>query len=184
MTPLVNNIWELILEEYKKYGGNDSKLVFDASQVDNFKLLFESKYNHLKEKYMDKSVKHLDRHKVAALIIVSLLEVSPFSIQLPDDGQYISIANELIALKAGLAYMVQSLNKKLEQKNAKKQIETFVFPEAQSCSTSYMEIMCRNLYYAKRDFQLNPLDLAERLFLIEYISLIKSEINPDILKDY
>lgn len=47
-----------------------------------------------------------------------------------------------------------------------------------------MDIMCRNLYYAKTDFTLNPLDLADRLFLVEYIALTKDGINPDILKDY
>ena len=47
-----------------------------------------------------------------------------------------------------------------------------------------MEIMCRNLYYAKNDYKLNPLDLADRLFLVEYIALTKEGIAPDILKDY
>ena len=34
------------------------------------------------------------------------------------------------------------------------------------------------------DYQLNPLDLAERLFLLEYIALTKENINPDDLKDF
>lgn len=46
-------------------------------------------------------------------------------------------------------------------------------------------ILCaRNLYYAKTDYKLNPLDLADRLFLVEYIALMKEGIDPDTLKDY
>ncbi len=80
--------------------------------------------------------------------------------------------------------MVGKLNEKLSAKGSKKKIEQFIFPDAQSCKTSYIDIICRNLYYARTDFQMNPLDLADRLFLIEYIALLKEGINPDILKDY
>mgnify|MGYP006868100695 FL=1 len=47
-----------------------------------------------------------------------------------------------------------------------------------------MDIICRNLYYAKTDYKLNPLDLADRLFLVEYFALSSEGIVPDILKDY
>lgn len=39
---------------------------------ENFKQIFSEKYNNVKTKYMDVSVKDLDRHKVATLIIISL----------------------------------------------------------------------------------------------------------------
>lgn len=183
MTPLINNAWELFEEEYTKYSEKNPNLKLNKNRKNQFSEVFRQKYNHIKETYMDESVDNLDRHKVASLIIISMLEVSPVSIENLDD-KYVFIANELIALKTGLAYMVKRLNEKLSEKNIKQKVEKFIFPEAQSCNTSYMDIMCRNLYYAKTDYKLNPLDLAERLFLVEYISLSKSGINPDDLKDY
>lgn len=183
MTPLIDNAWILLDEEYSKYSEKNANLKFDKNAKDKFRALFEQKYEHIMKTYMDKSVENLDRHKVAALIIISLLELSPISLDNLDE-QYLFIANELIALKTGLAYMTKKLNEKLSEKNINKSMEKFIFPEAQSCNTSYMDIMCRNLYYARNDYKLNPLDLAERLFLVEYISLLKSGINPDALKDY
>lgn len=183
MTPLINNIWNLIEKEYNEYSKNNPLLKFNKNKKNKFREIFQKNYNYIIEKYMDKSVKNLDRHKVASLIIISFLEISPISIEnLNEDCVF--VANELISLKSGLAYMINILNEKLKERDSNKLMNTFIFPEAQSCRTSYIDIMCRNLYYAKHDYTLNPLDLAERLFLIEYISLIKTGIDPNILKDY
>lgn len=183
MTPLVENAWNSFHDEYFLYGKENSLLNFDESKKSEFKSIFEKKYSHIMKTYMDESVKSLDRHKVAALIIISLIDVSPISIDKLSD-EYIFIANELIALKVGLAYMLKKMNDILSEKGNSNKLEQFTFPMAQSCDTPYMDVMCRNLYYAKRDYMLNPLDLADRLFLIEYISLLKSGVNPDILKNY
>ncbi len=183
MTPLIENIWDLVKEIAEKYTQNDPNFIFRQNRYGDFKQSFEDNYNKIKKEYMLPSVENLDRHKVASIIIVSLLEIKAISYKdLEKDN--IFIGAELIALKVALAYLIAKLNEKLEEKNVNKKITEFIFPKAQSCETSYIEIMCRNLYYAKRDYELNPLDLAERLFLIEYIALTKAGINPDVLKDY
>lgn len=183
MTPLIDNTWDLLKEEYSKYSKENPNFKFDDSRKDDFRQIFTEKYNGIIRKYMDESVKYLDRHKVAALIIISLLEINAISYETLDED-CIFIGAELLALKVGLAYMVEKLNEKLHTKGIDKKIEKFIFPNAQSCSTSYMDIMCRNLYYSKTDYKLNPLDLADRLFLVEYIALSKEGIDPDVLKDY
>lgn len=183
MTPLIENVWDLLRDEYDKYNQKNPNFKFDQTKKEDFERVFFDKYNFVKTKYMDSSVEDLDRHKVAALIIVSLLEINAFSYEGLDDD-CIFIGAELLSLKAGFAYMVEKLNEKLSQKGCHKKIEKINFPNAQSCETSYMDIMCRNLYYAKEEGKLNPLDLADRLFLVEYIALLKEEIDPDILKDY
>ena len=183
MTPMIDNIWDLLTVEYTKYNTKNPNFKFNENKKAEFESVFKKKYNHIITEYMDDSVNELDRHKVSALIIISLLEVNAISIE-NLDSDFVFVGNELLALKVGLAYMVQKLNEKLVERNIEKQIGEFVFPVAQSCKTPYIDIMCRNLYYAKNDYVLNPLDLADRLFLIEYITLLKENINPDILKDY
>lgn len=183
MTPLIENVWNLLDAEYNMYNQENPNFKFDKTQKNDFKQIFSEKYDYVMKNYMDSSVKDLDRHKVAALIIVSLLEIDAIYYENLDED-CVFIGAELLALKVGLAYMVEKLNEKLCLRGIKKKIEKFNFPNAQSCDTSYIDIMCRNLYYAKTDYKLNPLDLADRLFLVEYIALSKEGIDPDVLKDY
>lgn len=183
MTPLIENVWNLLGSEYNKYSQQNPNFEFDITKKEAFRNLFSQGYDEIIKKYMDASVDNLDRHKVAALIIISILETDAISYANLDDD-CVFIGSELLALKVGLAYMIEKLNEKLEARGVNKKIETFSFPNAQSCATSYMDIMCRNLYYTKNDYKLNPLDLADRLFLVEYIALSHEGIDPDVLKDY
>lgn len=183
MTPLIENAWKLMREESKKYTEIDPRFICDESKYKYFKEKFKKLYGEVKKEYMLPSVKNLDRHKVASIIIISLLEADVVSYKDLESGS-IFIGAELIALKTGLAYLVEKLNEKLNERGIKKKIGEFKLPNTQSCDTSYIEVVCRNLYYTRRDYKLNPLDLAERLFLLEYIALSKDEIDPDVLKDY
>lgn len=183
MTQLIDNVWNLARIESEKYSSDNPNFVFNENQYGNFKEKFIEHYNTIKERYMQPSVKNLDRHKVSAIIIISLLESNAISYKNLEPGS-VFIGAELLSLKVGLAYLIEKLSEKLQSKGIQQTINEFQFPNAQSCDTSYLEIMCRNLYYAKNNYTLNPLDLAERLFLLEYISLTKENIDPDILKDY
>lgn len=183
MTPLIDNVWKLLTTECQKYSQENPNFKFDESKKDIFKECFIHKYDNFKDNYMDPSVDFLDRHKVAALIIISILETHAISYD-NLNKDYVFIGAELMALKVGFAYMLEKLNEKLSSRGEDKKIEKVIFPNAQSCNTPYIEIMCRNLYYSNRDFVFNPLDLADRLFLVEYITLSSQKINPDILKDY
>lgn len=182
MTPIIENAWTLLENEYQKYSKENVDFILDKNKKEYFKQAFKKHYNEIKDNYMLPSVKYLDRHKVAAIIIVSILESNAVSYN-NLDKDCVFIGNELLAIKVGLAYMTENLNEKLSEKNVGKKIEKVVFPEALSCETSYIEIMCRNLYIAKTDYKLNPLDIADRLFLLEYIILLKNGIDTSVLKE-
>lgn len=183
MTPLVDNLWDIVEKEYKKYEEKDSNFIFAKDKQDEFKKQVDLLYKDIKRQYMLPTVKHLDRHKMAACIIIKMLEMDIISYK-KVSSEYLFIGAELIALKVGLSYMRAKVNEKLAERKVIRRMKRFTFPEAQACETPYIEIICRNLYYAKRDFVFNPLDLADRLFLLEYISLQKQRINPNRLKDY
>lgn len=80
--------------------------------------------------------------------------------------------------------MQDRLNKKLVDKG-ENPIGKIWMQDALSCDTPYFEILCRNLFYAKSDagWNINPLDMAEKLFILEYVTLEKNGIDPHILKE-
>lgn len=181
MTPLIDSIWEKLTASSVVYGEENPHFAFQDDKKELFAQKMKSNYRKVKDEYMTTSVENLDRHKVAAIIVISALEAEVIGYK-DLDNDYVFIGAELIALNVGLSYMIDRLNERLDERQVGKRIQRFVFPDAQSCSTPCAEIICRNLYYAKRDYGLNPIDLAERFFLLEYITLMKEGIDPNILK--
>lgn len=129
-------------------------------------------------------VQELDRHKLAAIIICSIIKADAIQSIYPYKAkEYIFDGNEKIALDIGLSYMNASLKKLLSRRPQEgEKFDDFILPKASMCDTEYISIMCRNLCYAKRDYKLNPIDLANTLFLLEYITLIQVGINPETMK--
>ncbi len=89
-----------------------------------------------------------------------------------------------MAMRVAIDYMIASLNRKLKEKGKSIEVNGITYPVALSCKTPYFEICCRSLYYARKHYMLNELDIADRLFLLEYITLKDIGINPSILKEY
>lgn len=181
MKPLINEIWNLV-----KAGSKSilNKQIYFDDVFDEFSNEFKRSYDDILRNYMDNSVIALDRHKVAAIIIISLIKAEPLKIRnLSDD--MIFLGNENLAFQIGLSYMQHELNKTLLEKGVNRKIVQYKMPEAMACETYYIDIVCRNLYYSKvrEDWGLNPLDLSERLFLIEYLTLINEGIEPLRLRE-
>ena len=185
MNELKTNIWknvqeqaQLIIKDYPqnfKYNEDSRTIFFQA---------FEHYYNDIKTKVMYDDVQELDRHKLAAIIICSIIKADAIQSIYPyKEKEYIFDGNEKIALNIGLSYMNASLRKLLHRNPREEEKFTdFIFPEASMCDKEYVSILCRNLCYAKRDYKLNPIDLANTLFLLEYITLMQVGITPQTMK--
>lgn len=185
-----------VSEEQKKI------VIFDITKREAFINCFVSIYNNILNKYMDDSTEHLDRHKQASILIVSAIKTniifSPEYTVSTDENPYpkeaveevndkIFIGLERISLLAGLAYMLNELNEKLEEKGINK-IDLFSFPEPFACNTKYFDVLIRSLYYyqkyaSKSEDDFYVMELANTLFLIEYLTLLKNNIDVSILKD-
>lgn len=192
MKNLIDRIWdcivagsEVVLKNSDDLGQKEVKINTSKEVRKNFEKTFSSIYNEISLGYMKNEKEALDRHKVAAIIMISIIR-NPI-IQSKDEtkckGTF--LGNYSFATDCGFSYMLTELNNKLRS-NGEKSVVNFYFPEAQACSTDYYNIFYRNLYFANNNekWGLNPLDIAERLFLLEYITLEKSEIDPNILKQY
>lgn len=182
MRPGIDSIWKVI-EEVAEYYKEETHLKINISEdkKKQFALSFEKAYNNLEEKYMRSDVTALDRHKVAALIICTIIDEEIIKSLKGNEDGIIFLGSEMIALSIGLSYMQKSLNNILTNLGLFKTITGYIMPTAMACKTDYFDILARNLYFAKTDYQLNPLDIADKLFLIEYLTLKDAMIDPRVL---
>ena len=179
-------VWKLLDITIKNMRNSDSRIHLNAMAKSKFKSNFESLIQNIKDEYMDDTVKNLDRHKCSAIIIVSILKSQAITYNGKLDEGVIFIGQYIAATSVGFTYMQSCLNSLLKEKGESKVIDKLCFPTPMSCETPYFDVFCRNLYYAdnNNEWGLNPLDIADRLFLLEYYTLIKNDIDPSILNEY
>lgn len=169
--------WNLFIKETDNMIQSDSNLKFHKEKYSLYRKEFEEEYNHIKDCYMKNEVQFLDRHKVAAIIIVSLIKVEPISYYKKEKAdKKIFIGTYFTAISVGLSFMLGVLNDKLES-NKIKRIEKYDFPPQMCCDQSYFDVLCRNLYILNSENRLYPIDLANILFWIETYTLSKNGID-------
>lgn len=177
----IEEVWKELNKTCKQYIKEDKNLQFNGDY--NFFLnQFKENYSHIYKYYMKPCVTELDRHKIVSTMIVTFIECNFLSYSKSCRGK-IFIAPQMIALEVGLNWMLMGLNYQLKEKGESTEIMNYTMPNAFACSTPYFEIFSRNLYYAhEKGPGLNPLDIAEKLFLLEYITLLSHGISPETLK--
>ena len=184
MSRTIDAVWDALQKDTEKWQEFDSDIQFDQNKKEAFRETFIQLYNDIKTKYMKKKVWALDRHKVASIMIVSAIEnqiVTYDEAKLKPNQKFVGC--EMITAEVALFWMLQQFNMKLEEEDYTP-ITQYKMPEAYACKTSYFEIFYRNLYYGHSDgYKLNPLDIAEKFFLIEYITMISENIDISILKE-
>lgn len=187
MEKLVSRIWGNVVAGVNFMCLNDKSLNHKDLQTQEpiFENEFMALYRKIVSNYMLEGTETLDRHKVAAIIMCSVIKSDLLEAEQGGHASKIFLGNYILATDCGFAYLLKELNMKLNECNIM-EIKKFFFPKALACETIYYRIFYRNLYFAdnSEDWHLNPLDIAERLFLLEYMTLEKSGIDPNILKEY
>lgn len=177
--------WEAIKEGYEmcceEYGG----LIFHEDAFDVFKKLYEKYYYDVMNRFMKEDTYALDSHKQAAILTICCLEANVIEHNITDDKEQISIVPQMIAVNVALSYMKNCLNETLKEKGIDKKIDRYYLPIAFACDTPYQEVICRILYHEQheKDMSFNVLELSDRYFLVEYITLLQRGIEPKLLKD-
>lgn len=184
MKQTIERTWDLLDNTVKKIKEKTPGIVLDSDSNKRFDGIFRKTYSEIKDHYMDSTVKNLDRHKIASVIIVSILSSKAIVYQGEVEEGKEFFGQYLIAASVGITFMLNQLNTLLMEKN-KEPIKNLWFPDALSCDTPYFEIFCRNLYFSDNndEWGINPLDVAEKLFLLEYITMEKCGIDPHIFKE-
>lgn len=133
-------------------------------------------------KYMKPEVNDLDRHKIAGIAIVSLLRSD--AIQYSGDlGEKKFFGKYTISASVAISYMQDSLNHLLDALG-QDPVREIVFPKAFSCKTDCFEVFCRNIQFAdeNEEWHVNPLDISEKLFMYEYITVLENGIPIDLIR--
>lgn len=186
MDKTIKKTWDLLKKTVDLKQKEYPEMSLNENLFNLYKDRFCFWYQYIKDNYMNNHVEYLDRHKVSGIIIVSLIECKAITYdeeKIPEG--YIFIGQYLISLSIGLTYMQNRLNDCLLKKG-KGPIDKIWMPECIfSCDNNYFEIISRNLYYSHTEdmWGLNPLDIARELFLLEYITVEKNGIDPNILKE-
>ena len=180
MTKTIKYVWNVLNGALKATDDDDKKknLTINCKDFNFFKKTFNDLYYKILNDYMEESVDNLDRHKVAAVIIISILKTIDIEYKnLPKTKVF--WGKQTVAVNIGLNYMCGELNKILAGNGWDGEIEKYDMPNAISCNTSFEDIMIRNLVYAEDnpEWGLNPLTIAENLFLLEYITIIQKGID-------
>lgn len=180
MTKTIKYVWNVLNGAIKTIDDDDKKknLTISCKDFNFYKKTFNDLYYKILNDYMEESVDNLDRHKVAAVIIISILKTIDIEYNnLPETK--VLWGKQTVAVNIGLNYMCGELNKILAENGWDGEIEKFDMPNAISCNTSFEDIMIRNLVYAEDnpEWGLNPLTIAENLFLLEYITIIQRGID-------
>lgn len=176
--------WDSIADYYNtKINGKYYGVKFNYKNKDKFVEYFKAEYNNIMKDYMKNTVKTLDRHKQAAILIADIIENKVVYSELNDDENRIFIGTEQIALLFGLSFMRDSLNNILKQKHLK-EIKEYSFPEPMSCKTTYFDVLTRDLYFQEHNNNsVYILFLSHILFQIEYLTLKENGIDPKILRE-
>lgn len=177
-------IWRMFESVSKDMEAGDSRVQFHKEKKQEFFDGFQKLYDDILNNFMDveNGITTLDRHKVTAIITISGIKSEFVSMNLLED-ENVFLGKEIISLSVALSFMQAALNMKLQKAGIDKRIESFIFPKALTCKTDYFEIMARNLYYSQKYWEMNPLELSEKFFLIEYITLEKNGIDSECLRE-
>lgn len=188
---LTDKIWEVIGENSEQMKRQYPSLVFHGDKKEEFDREFKRQYKETMSRFMTDSTKELDSHKQAAIIIICCLKIGV--VEYPEDApehnadrETISLVPQIIAVNTGLSFMQSYLSERLREKKIPTKVEQYYFPVAFACNTPYGNSMCRILYYEQHKehgMDFNVLELADRLFLLEYINLLQYGIEPTLLKE-
>lgn len=140
--------------------------------------------NYCKVNYMVSCEKKIDRHKISACYMKSVLLVAPlrFSKKL-EDGEDALALNERLAITVGLslvcAFVISAIKKQedITQEERQKLIDKFDrginVPSGNLVNHGdYMENFCKELFFNVMEGDLSILSLAHELYLLEIITRI------------
>lgn len=78
MRQTIERIWTLLNVTVEKLQEQDNGIVLNRESYKRFNDIFRDLHKEIKDRYMEKSVKNLDRHKIAGIAIISIIESSTF----------------------------------------------------------------------------------------------------------
>lgn len=174
-------LWDNIIVPEANIIAYDSNVFFAENLKDAIYLECSEMINHCKLHYMESSDKYIDRHKIAAAIMIGILKHTPLKIigaiyyTSPNKVAF----NEHLAITVGLSILRAFIEADLHEnyKNNSKyqvylsQIENgIVLPKAKH--GDYRNNWANELYYTRKNGNYNILSLAHELYFLELNTIV------------
>lgn len=167
--------WKAISKHCESLSTGKDSMYIDNSLEEKYVVNCDEAYELCKSKEMSSDVVNLDRHKVAAILVI---EASKLDVIKRKDGRIADTDDEWfigvqkILLISAISYLAQEINRIIEASGKDiPKMKQFKMPEAFSCKTSYIDIMSRLLRNELDDDRLYVLSWSEKFFLLEYIAI-------------
>ncbi len=160
----LKGLWDEMVINAEKFQRTDANIIVNKDRYSLFEKIFLDEYDDVKKQSMDSSVKYLDRHKVAAIIVISIIKANFLEYSSENKNKQFILPYQF-AFSAGLSYMQYEYNHELIAAG-KKTIECFSFPPT-LCGDKYLDYMVRVLFDNDKRNDMNILNMANTFFLIE-----------------
>ena len=156
------------LEHIDKRDFNGKVLKFRSQRLFLVYYYYESLRKDIRKLYMSDEAKPMDRHKIAASVMCAILKGKVVKVQrlIPNLPMHLLMANEYIAFYCALNLVEMYVRDAVDNKEY-----SLVMPqtliEEENPKTSYIENICKVLYYTKNIRVCDVLSYANILFLLE-----------------
>ena len=183
MNTSYHQLWKAFVELSLNEISNKNEITINSDLYPNFVEEFKRSYNLLKTEYMSNEVVYLDRHKVAAVIVLSFIKVKPLKCT-TELKNATFVGNYKIALSVALSYMGALLNQHLLSKDMQR-INEYLFPDTMNSTGHYLDVLIRQLYLLYNNKNPNDIEilffLSSNFYNIEVYTLTKLNIDyfPD-----
>lgn len=167
----------------------DDDIIFKEEQTKEKIWLTYEDYKNKVHTYMRYPDGRIDRHKVASVMLYSIIINKPFELKLIPVKREVNssalLANEILGFNTALAIVWSFIMEDAKEKSDKNKIEIFkegfIFPECQH--DSYEANIYKMLYYSNINQRYDIFAFAQILFLIEaYTEFVrKTELAGKIL---
>lgn len=164
-------LWNEMIKDVERNIEKDENIIVNKDKYIEFQNVFEKMYDKIKNENMQNEVLYLDRHKVAAIIIYSIVKIKVVEYGVSAEGKEF-LGNYQLAFSAGLSYLQYELNQKLNEKEITP-IKKFLFPEVMYGTLCYKDNVINMLFFSDKESNLNILELANMLFLLEQFNLLQ-----------
>ncbi|WP_461255610.1 hypothetical protein [Treponema sp. R80B11-R83G3] len=183
-------LWENIIKpKINEMLSNDDDIIFNDGQFKERVWLTYEEYKNKVHTYMHNPDGRIDRHKIASVMLYSIIINKPFELKYLHAKQMLKsssfIANEILGFHVALAivwsFILQDANDKSDKNKQEIFNRGFVFPECQH--DSYPTHVYKMLYYSKLNNCYDIFAFSHVLFFIEaYTELVrKHELIEKVL---
>lgn len=166
MSSKLDQFWEQMINYAYAEQRRNNNIAVNPERKAQFVDTFQCKYSEMMTMYMNQKVQYLDRHKVSAILIYSVIRTGLLEYK---DKTQVCKENYQLAISLALSYLVYESNIDRKEKGQKK-LDRIIFPMVYNGNKDYKELLLSILEMSDIDDNINLLELANIMMLLERLN--------------